>query len=397
LDSPPAAFLFGPEQPEPARRTVSVPWLERVVNAVRNQVHEDHTVWYFLHDGQVRGHAYLVGYDVRSKQKAGYLGRHGFRSDEPPLEDRFPVAGDKMLRSWQILVNNGAEPEKLAEPLAFHLADCCWLLADDGLIRINLKERTVHRVRKEEGLVSAQVLFRPGSRGALSSDERFIATILVRTPQKVLMLDLNSGKELGSYALPAELRTANIQWFQISADSALSKKAYSGDELFWLDATGRIVRRELVRLEKPPQPPKIVEDITVSVAAPSPAVIFGALAFIPWHEPDRPQSLDYGEAFLKALYASKWIFLITGGVSIVLACLCYRRQRRYGLPWPAAWTVLVLLVGLPAYLGYRCHREWPVRLPCPSCGRPTPRDREGCLYCGRELPSPAPKGIEVFA
>jgi hypothetical protein len=59
--------------------------------------------------------------------------------------------------------------------------------------------------------------------------------------------------------------------------------------------------------------------------------------------------------------------------------------------------VFVLLFGVPAYLGYLAHRQWPGRRACPNCGRLAPRDRPACFACGRNFPSPAMKGIEVFA
>jgi predicted amidophosphoribosyltransferase len=58
---------------------------------------------------------------------------------------------------------------------------------------------------------------------------------------------------------------------------------------------------------------------------------------------------------------------------------------------------VVLVFGLPGYLGYRLHRRWPVRSPCPACGQNVPRDRDACAGCRAEFPPPAPKGIEVFA
>jgi predicted amidophosphoribosyltransferase len=57
----------------------------------------------------------------------------------------------------------------------------------------------------------------------------------------------------------------------------------------------------------------------------------------------------------------------------------------------------VFLFGVPMYLGYLAHRDWPARIACPVCGQPAPRDRETCLACGEPFAPPAPKGIEVFA
>ena len=91
------------------------------------------------------------------------------------------------------------------------------------------------------------------------------------------------------------------------------------------------------------------------------------------------------------------VLCVTALIGAVLACFCYRHHRKYGLPWAWLWAAFVLLFGVPAYFGYLAHRSWPTRLPCPHCGKPAPRDRPACFACGQNFPSPAPKGIEVFA
>jgi hypothetical protein len=398
IDGPPGTSLRGPEKR--THRDVSVPWEQRVLSVAQTESHEDRAAWYFWHDGQFHGHGYLVGYDIRSKQRIGYLGRKGFRPDEPPLEEQFPVAGRKLSRFWEILVayNPGGPDFENLEPLGFDAFDCRWLVADDGLVRINLKERSVDMVRKEDGLISAQTFVdKLKSAKTSSTKARSVATIVVRTPDRVLVLDLSNGKELGTYPLPEKFRHADIRWLQISPDKVLIT-AYRGEDLFWFDATGKMVRHDRVSLQKPPRrTSKIVEDIEIAMDVPSPATIAGGFAYYLWSEPERPESMDYSEALIKALRTAWLIFAITGAISIILACLCYLRQRKYGLPWTAVWVVLVLLFGLPAYLGYLAHRGWPARLPCPNCGRAAPRDRDACFACGQQFPSPAPKGIEVFA
>ena len=57
-------------------------------------------VWYFVHDGKLNGHGYYVGYDKIAKAKIGYIGRDGFRPDEPPLEGQFPVDGRRMSNRY---------------------------------------------------------------------------------------------------------------------------------------------------------------------------------------------------------------------------------------------------------------------------------------------------------
>ena len=134
----------------------------------------------------------------------------------------------------------------------------------------------------------------------------------------------------------------------------------------------------------------------MGVAMPSCGTLAALISINPWMNQDLRDSVDYSVALAKALSEMWDVLLLTGIIGIILACLCYRRQRKYGLPWTVPWMAFVLLFGVPAYLGYLFHRSWPARLPCPSCGQPAPRDRSACLACGRDFPPPALKGIEVF-
>jgi hypothetical protein len=96
-----------------------------------------------------------------------------------------------------------------------------------------------------------------------------------------------------------------------------------------------------------------------------------------------------GQAWLPLLAV-----FVVGGVA---AWLCYRRQRRFALPWTAIWVAFAFLGGVPGLIGYLVHRRWPPLDTCQACGELVPRDRGHCAHCGTEFSPPAPKGIEVFA
>ncbi len=65
--------------------------------------------WYFVDDGARDGRGYFVGYDGQSKLRAGFIGRDGFRPDQPPVEQWFPMDGVKLART-------GHSPEPKTTP-----------------------------------------------------------------------------------------------------------------------------------------------------------------------------------------------------------------------------------------------------------------------------------------
>ena len=341
------------------------------------------THWYFVHDGALHGHGYFIGYDPVTKLPIGCVGRNGFRPDKPIPEEQFPVDSHNMpLKSAQAICHLVYSEKQPSGRYRVSNRDLLYLVTRDGLVQIDLKARTVNVVRRDASLISVVALN---------------GTILARTPNRILALD-RDGKEVGAYSLPAELRNADLKWYQLGKDKALVQAGWDGNDLFWLDATGKIVRRERVDLHTVSRETNIVDHMATLLNMPSPVVI---VAFLPVTLMESQQSQDnaigYFAVFGRALNRAWPRLLFVGGISIFLAWLSYRRQRKYGLPWTGVWTGFVLLFGLPAYFGYLAHRAWPARLACPNCGKRVPRDRPACFACGREFPPPARKGIEVFA
>jgi hypothetical protein len=112
---------------------------------------------------------------------------------------------------------------------------------------------------------------------------------------------------------------------------------------------------------------------------------------------DGEEEEDYSRALGIVLWRTWPSILAVFGLGCAMAPLAYRRQKRFGLPNPAAWAVFAFIFGLPGWIAYRFHRTWPVLEECPACRQPSPRDRESCLDCGKAFPPPPMKGIEVFA
>ena len=387
-----ATGLSGP--PRPKDRFHKLQWPQRLVYLYGDwSAPED---WYFIHDGQLEGHGYFVGYDKLSKLTLGYLGRNGLQPDEPTPEEQFPVSGRKVFgqNTGAILNLYGSE----ARP------NTRYLLTDDGVMQINTKKRTVKTLWAGANAISAAMSEKPRTIAVdeTSDKPRSLTTILIRLPDRVLVLGLD-GKEIESYALPAELPNVGLSWLLFPGSEAVVEyhknvEDTKDTELLWLDTTGKIARQIHVDLRGRSGHPGTLESAAVPVAMPVPGLVLGFLISVPWAVDERSwDSLSYFAALSKALHDVWPIFVISPLIGIVMAILCFRRQRKYGLPWTGLWTGLALVFGWPFYLGYLAHRVWPARLPCPHCGKLAPRDRPACFACGREFPEPAMKGTEVFA
>ena len=115
-------------------------------------------------------------------------------------------------------------------------------------MEINLKKRSVAVVRKGADLISgmmSEFRDRPTGRRRSGSTCR---TYLLRTPDRVVVLAAD-GKEIEwNYPLPPELRRAPLEWTPLPGGKALAREGYFGHDLFWLDADGKILRREHVEL-----------------------------------------------------------------------------------------------------------------------------------------------------
>ncbi len=385
----PETYLAAPPRGNPQARSLT--WAGRIVQLYGPQ--KANEVWYFVHDGKPDGRGCFVGYDIDAKHKIGYIGRDGFSQAEPPADEQFPVSIERMgnvsicyLPWYEEKDHRGAG-----------FGSIPFLIADDGLIRIDVQNRTTSTCWKGEGLIyAAQVA------ETLPSEPRWVdsRSILLRTRDQVLVLDLR-GRQKDAYPIPPELRTSEIEWHQVGKDRVLmcNSNDYK-EEVFWLDTATKDIRRQQLGLGVPSKSAvrKFFEDdVLPALAVPSPGA-FVLVAFWRYWINGHPANMGEIWACVYDAWARLWLsLLIAGAISIVLAGVCYRRQRRYGLPWTWVWTGFVLLFGLPAYFGYLAHRSWPARPACPNCGKPAPRDRPACFACGRDFPQPTPKGIEIFA
>jgi len=402
-------------QIDPKNRFTRLDWSKRLIKFVAADGCP--VVWYFIHDGQQEGHGYFVGYDAKTGLEIGYIGRNGASDEKPAHEEQFPIDGWRMFSHFGVFPTRGFNVDaKYLDYDARYLAmrEGCgqmppwilYLLADDGFVQVNVKERTTKVLWRGADIISMTLAYKDAT-SALNPDPlstqlepRSPLVILVRLPDRVHVLDLN-GNKLLTYPLPVELRHVALAWLTLSDGTALIRpgrdEAGRKNELFWINPKDETARHEVVKLDKRDKGFEPIVSTSLMLAGAPPGLVAAYAAINPCSIADCPRSTDYWDALGKAITTAGGPSAIMGAVSAVLSFLCFRRQRKFGLRWTWAWMAFVFLLGLPGYVGYLVHRKWPVRLPCPHCQRRVPRDRMACFACGRDFPSPALKGIEVFA
>jgi hypothetical protein len=359
--------------------------------------------WYFVDDGARDGRGYFEGFDTENKRRMGFIGRSGLRPDRPPVDDWFPMDGNK-LASDAAFTRHSIGPNWMYgenSSVEFPL----WkvgMISGGQLLSIDLRNGSVKTLFESADLIAI------GLSTVTVSDEtpdpNFHQRLAVRTSDRVLLLD-GEGKQLTSYLVPEEFRDQGFTLYELETGKALltvgqpvSYHEYPND-LVWIDTSGKILRREEVLLNGSYYGIDETENARASaVAAPAPVLLaFFAVVIAPNEALSMQRAANYSAALSHSLSLFAVPLLLVSLLSVVLAVICWRRHTHYYQPASGAWFFFVLLTGLPGLVGYLFHRRLPIREACPACRAVVPRDRDACAACGAEFPSPKPKGIEVFA
>jgi hypothetical protein len=278
-----------------------------------------------------------------------------------------------------------------------------WVFLPSGtrLLKADLGARTVTTVFETwEPIVEPGVPWLAAWTGHPTKER----TILVRTTRQILELDLNH-RVLKSFTIPtAADRRSSVQWFTRDDGQAIAVFApmpLPGEpdspqkrKVYRIAGDGSIQDQFELELQSGPVPQQTQELLGV-LGFPVPAI----LLLIPVIEFGIDQVWNYPPG-LAALLKDTWLaFSAIAALSLILAVMAWRRSRAFGLARgeQITWATFVLLFGVPAYVGFRLHRRWPTRQPCPNCQARVPRDRVACARCGSRFPDPSLKGIEIFA
>ncbi len=383
-------------------------WEHRLKEFVNDQ---DLTVhWYFVHDGKPEGAGYFVGYERGSNRQVGFIGLLGFRSQTVPKDEWIPVRtaliGDYTQWSsprwfnWRAVRDQGSlRPDRRdLPPRLVHVP------SGNRLRLVDLATRTVRTVfETPEPIESLGVPeLSSQARGRPEKEQ----PILVRTGHEIQILNHNY-QITRIFAIPTEAsRKSPVNWYELDNGQALVEVQQPGapgatiniasGTMYRIAEDGAIQDQFEVNLQSQIEPSEELRGFLFALAVPTPAILIVTEPLLLMLD-DPARSYP---AALGAIVRGSWLsLLVVFALTLVLAVTTKRRSSAFGLSKRAqlAWTVFVLLFGLPVYAGFRLHRRWPIRQPCPNCHARTPRDCAACAECGTRFPDPALKGIEIFA
>lgn len=368
--------------------------------------------WYFVCDQESHGAAYFVGYDSKSRTRAGFLGTCGFRTNELSPEELIPFGHDVRGPGEGVLCTQdcgrcGATsyaPEVFAGAQAPRGSVSPWDVyvvgRDAKIYHANLQKRTVEVALQDSLLCSAGLV--PGVWDAVRGTPYRPAA---RTKDAVLILD-EHGQRLKRYPIPEPLRSQDFRFAETTAGEALMYWEGPLDALatkidyriYWVTPDGCFRKAEVTL---PTDGELRQMRVLGAVVVPSPLALGTILATMgPATLLDADGHAATYTVALRRILAEFWPALMVAQLLAAgLAFLCYRRAVRYRATRSerALWPLFVFALGLPGWVAYRFGLPWPVLESCPACGTDVPQDRGDCARCEATFPRPALKGTEVFA
>jgi hypothetical protein len=359
--------------------------------------------WFFVHDGKPDGAGYFAAYERTSNRRVGFIGMSGFRSGPVPAADWIPVQGEpKNSAPVSIYAHQAPVLPPATGDVPRRLV---YLPSGSKLRQADLAARTVTTVfETPEPIDSIGIpTIAYWATGRATTEQ----PILVRTTRQIHELD-QQHRVKKVFSLPAGFdRQSPVQWYEIKGGQAIADvgPVWSTGQpanvlrhmVYRIKGDGTIEDQFAVDLQSGTSAPeRATQAFLLALVLPVPAILFAIGLFLVIAN-DPPKSYP---AAVTALLKDTWPSVIAVlALSIVLAILVQRRSRGFGLARreQIAWSVFVLLFGLPAYVGFRLYCRWPTRQPCPNCHAQAPRDRVACAECGTRFPDPSRKGIEIFA
>src|SRR3972149_4132598 len=301
---------------------------ERIVPVVSRSPKEAY--WYFVHDGNLEGKGYFIGYDSKSWYCIGYYGRLGPSQNIPPEEEWFAMDVRKLI--WTVLTWNSYRYSGREESFLGRI-----MISGNQLLFFVLPRGSVTTLMESNDMICVNLL----ELQKPDQDYEFNPNLWVlRTSDRIILFDM-SGKQLSSYVIPKDLRNPEFGFYELGDEKALIYRGrkYTVDkgqeQLTWIDTSGKILRREEVVLagsESYYLFPENTRNWISALLVPEPIfMIFDVLVMGPerFLESEINEEMNYTSALARTL-PNVWAPLLAVCIlSAVLAWLnAYRQQRR---------------------------------------------------------------------
>lgn len=362
------------------------------------------TFWYLRHSGAPDGGAWFEGYSAVTRRLTGYIGVHGPTAARPERAERFavPLLAMSQLVEWSTQTGYAYDgvviPSVILQAPPGALSHTVCVPAAENVHLVDLRNGSVRKLLPKDRPIKALQVTKNADRRSKAPQ------ILVWTDESVLVFD-EQFAQTDEYRLPADMPSWSLSLLKASDDSTWIVLYRKADRLTRSDPT--MLHWSAAGVAEPPREVPLKEVAYnqdawlagVSLAVPSPialtATVFG---FAPYAMRQVDQ-ITWSEGVARCFAAGAGPALIVLWLlSLVPAFLAIGHARREAVAQREAliWFAFVLLIGPPAYLGYRFHRRWPRQLPCPAGGHTLPADHFDCPTCHTAWPLPAMKGIEVL-
>lgn len=400
-----SARLTGPDKKLPFADYQD--WTQRFTYFRSNQ--HAPIVWYFIHNGLFDGAGYLVGFEPESKTRVGYIGQNGFQTSPIPPEQRFPVQHKHIRYSRYSPWSCEYGDTTYMTPFNFHRRFLSpdfpvgeiYIPARNTVMKVNLN---THQVETFLELPSPILGMNISQTSETQQDYR----LAVRTADSIHFISADKS-EHRTIPIPKEFGNRTINWYPLPGNHALvvveseyHRSTGTKDiTLYWLSPQSEIERTRTVTLQSGRAlPSEQSTHAKICAAGPVPfAMTIGATVVEPLIILAQGRADDYTSALAMAWNHFQNSLVVLLLLSLILAILCYKHQTSFAASprHRIIWTIFVFLFGLPAFAGYRLHRRWPIRTPCPACNTKAPRNNNHCHACNTPFPNPQPTGTEIFA
>jgi hypothetical protein len=419
LDGQPAAFdgerlalpeIFPPVSKMPQLIDLPIGWGESLATI-------DHALprgaWYVVRDGRPSGHAFLVGYNVATKQLIGYIGRNGFQHSLPPRDEWFDVGRGSF--SSATACTGGLSADGLAgtyESVDYPGNLQRWLIfMIDGnrLVEINLRERSVREVFATSAITSiavTEVSAHQSKEEGRPNEVEIVNQVVVRAGNDLVVLDPSTGASR-KFALPESLRNESFQLYAFPDEKILLHHSdyfavdKPSEHLFWIGADGKVTREKELRLVqnigRSNSTNRFMDSVLANGFVPVPIFWTGMLVVVPASEYQENRQPTLIAAFNKFIGEFWPALLIAAGIGTVSAWAVWRWQRKYFRRNTKAWSAFAFLLGLPGVVAYWLEMRRAKLETCNDCQATVPRDRDACASCRAPFPAPPLLGTELFA